>query len=136
MITKPLTKRNAKVGTAIRCKAHPEWGLFMLMRDRNGWTHRAANGNEAMLDEGEFRFWEIVVDIDGPVVAVRARYESMRFTFEAYGATREKAADVLRAGWKARCERRGTDPDTFTDDDISYHEIRLDTCYLDDEEVH
>ena len=54
-----LTTGNAKVGLVIQSKTDPEWGLFTLKQDRNGWIKSGRSGS-SMLWEGEFKFWNVV----------------------------------------------------------------------------
>jgi hypothetical protein len=54
-----LTQDNARIGLAIRSKTNPEWGIYTLQKDRNGWMYSSPRAT-AMLDVAEFKFWEVV----------------------------------------------------------------------------
>jgi hypothetical protein len=75
-----LTRENVRLGLRVVCIAHPEWGEWVLKRDRNGWiADKSGGGGGAMLWEREFKFWRL-----------------------ADTQPEKRAGDVLRGGWPSR----------------------------------
>lgn len=93
--TTMLTIENVHQGLRIICKQHPEWGVSTLTRDRNGWVRRSPSG-EAMLDEGEFHFWQLAGDADPEDRAVQSRQTAMFGCTKA--ALQEFVADQVGEG--------------------------------------
>jgi hypothetical protein len=61
--------------------------------------------------------------------------DSIHFTWDAYGATREEAARAFRRGWDRWCRISGADRDywAMTDEDLAAAavEVELGACYQD-----
>lgn len=55
-----LSADNVKVGLKIVNFDHPEWDVFWVKQDRNGYIYSRGGSNSAMLWEGEFKFWRVL----------------------------------------------------------------------------
>lgn len=57
-----LTKENVRKDIMIKCKDHPEWGLFIIdgKYDEGIWEIRNKSGGKVLNDD-EFKFWEISI---------------------------------------------------------------------------
>jgi hypothetical protein len=53
----PLT--TLEVGMRIICIEHPEWGTWVVSKDRNGWVITAFPQGSRMLDIAEAKFWRL-----------------------------------------------------------------------------
>jgi len=57
-----LTIHNARIGNVIINILHPEWGEWLMSKDRNGWVITAPQGSR-MLNEGEFGDWQVEEEV-------------------------------------------------------------------------
>ena len=57
-----LTKDNIRVGMKIMMADHPEWDVFWVKQDRNGYIYSRGGADSAMLWESEFHFWRVLPD--------------------------------------------------------------------------
>jgi len=82
---KTLTLTNAKKGTTVICKDHPEWGKWELIKRVwdywNGWEICSERGTK-VIDHNEFQFWAIVLDItkneyETRMVTLRLEFKSL-----------------------------------------------------------
>lgn len=67
----------------------------------------------------------------------KARFESWRFDFTAYGKTKDEAIAALKKGLDTHAKQYDIEPDWWHDYecDIYAIEIKLGECYRDNEEV-
>lgn len=57
-----LSRANIRVGLKVICLANPEWGTWIIRKDREGWSTKGESG-EPLLSPDEFHFYGICQNI-------------------------------------------------------------------------
>ncbi len=78
-----------------------------------------------------------LINVMNTTQIIKAKLETINFTFEAYGSTKEEALASLIDGWENHRKdyKTATSFEDISDngDEVSYFEIRIGNCYRDNE---